>query len=75
MRPREGICTKSDIANIAKECMHPNLLLFFHYAAFRRKTLWLCANGVRTLAAWCLGRGCNHQHTIDVTAHPGDGPV
>jgi hypothetical protein len=33
------------------------------------------ANGVRTLAAWCLGRGCNHQHTIDVSAHPDDGPV
>jgi hypothetical protein len=20
----------------------------------------MCANGVRMLAAWCLGRGCNH---------------
>jgi hypothetical protein len=26
------------------------------------------ANGVRTLAAWCLGRGCNHFRIFDVSA-------
>jgi len=26
------------------------------------------ANGVRTLAAWCLGRGCNHLPALDVDA-------
>jgi hypothetical protein len=25
------------------------------------------ANGVRTLAAWCLGRGCNHCRVFDVS--------
>jgi hypothetical protein len=25
------------------------------------------ANGVRTLAAWCLGRGCNHYRVLDVS--------
>ena len=24
------------------------------------------ANGVRTLAAWCLGRGCNHYRVLDL---------
>src|SRR5450756_2952166 len=28
------------------------------------------ANGVRTLAAWCLGRGCNHFRVVDVSAYP-----
>ena len=23
-------------------------------------------NGVHTLAAWCLGRGCNHFRVLDV---------
>jgi len=23
------------------------------------------ANGVRTLDAWCSGRGCGHHHVID----------
>jgi hypothetical protein len=31
------------------------------------------ANGVRTLAAWCLSRGCNHSAILDVTNCP-DGP-
>jgi hypothetical protein len=26
------------------------------------------ANGVRTLAAWCLGRGCDHFRIVDVSA-------
>jgi hypothetical protein len=39
------------------------------------KRIVMRQNVVQTLAAWCLGRGCNHQHTIDVSAHPGDGPV
>jgi hypothetical protein len=26
------------------------------------------ANGVRTLAAWCLGRGCNRFRVLDVSA-------
>jgi hypothetical protein len=26
------------------------------------------ANGVRTLAARCLGRGCNHYRVLDVSA-------
>ena len=30
------------------------------------------ANGVRTLAAWCLGRGCNHFRVLDVSGYPDD---
>jgi hypothetical protein len=26
------------------------------------------ANGVRTLAAWGLGRGCNHYGVLDVSS-------
>jgi hypothetical protein len=26
------------------------------------------ANGVRALAAWCLGRGCYHFRVLDVSA-------
>jgi hypothetical protein len=33
------------------------------------------ANGVRTLAAWCGGRGCNHLRVFDVSAYPDDVPV
>ena len=33
------------------------------------------ANGVRTLAAWCLGRGCNHFRVLDVRAYTDDVPV
>jgi hypothetical protein len=33
------------------------------------------ANGMRTLAVWCLARGCNHHHTIDVSAYRDDGLV
>jgi hypothetical protein len=33
------------------------------------------ANGVQTLAAWCLGRGCNHHRVLDVSAYPDDQPV
>jgi hypothetical protein len=33
------------------------------------------ANGVRTLAAWCLGRDCNHHRVLDVSAYPDDQPV
>jgi hypothetical protein len=33
------------------------------------------ANGVRTLAAWCLGRGCNHFRVLDVSAYADDVPV
>jgi len=32
-------------------------------------------NGVRTLAAWCLGRGCNHFRVLDVSGYPDDLPV
>src|ERR1035437_8957002 len=28
------------------------------------------ANCVRTLAAWCLGRGCDHFWVVDVSAYP-----
>jgi hypothetical protein len=28
------------------------------------------ANGVRTLAAWCLGRGCNHSSILTVDGYP-----
>jgi len=30
------------------------------------------ANGVRTLAAWCLGRGCEHFWVLDVGGYTGD---
>jgi len=33
------------------------------------------ANGVRKLAAWRLGRGCNHFRVLDVSGYPGDVPV
>jgi len=33
------------------------------------------ANGVRSLAVWCGGRGCNHQAVLDVSAFPDDVPV
>jgi len=33
------------------------------------------ANGVRTLAAWCLGRGCDHFRVLDVSGYPDDVPV
>jgi hypothetical protein len=26
-------------------------------------------NGMRTLAAWCLGRGCNHFWVFDVSGY------
>jgi len=29
-------------------------------------------NGVRTPAAWCLGRGCNHFRVVDVSGYPDD---
>jgi hypothetical protein len=33
------------------------------------------ANGVRKLAAWCLGRGCNHHRVLDVSQFSDDVPV
>jgi hypothetical protein len=30
------------------------------------------AKGIRTLAAWCLGRGCNHHRVLDVDTYPDD---
>jgi hypothetical protein len=33
------------------------------------------ANGVRTLAVWCSGRGCGHHRVIDVEQYGDDGPV
>jgi hypothetical protein len=33
------------------------------------------ANGIHTLAAWCGGRGCNHQAVIDVSRYSDDVPV
>jgi hypothetical protein len=33
------------------------------------------ANGVRTLAAWCLGRSCNHHRILDVSSYSDDVPV
>jgi hypothetical protein len=33
------------------------------------------ANGVRALAAWCLGRGCNHFRALDVSGYSDDVPV
>ena len=32
-------------------------------------------NGVRSLAAWCLSRGCNHRSTLDVSNYADDVPV
>jgi hypothetical protein len=33
------------------------------------------ANRVRTLAAWRLGRGCNHEASLDVVGFGDDVPV
>jgi hypothetical protein len=33
------------------------------------------ANGVRNLAVWCLGRGCNHFRVLDVSGYPDEMPV
>jgi hypothetical protein len=33
------------------------------------------ANGVHTLAAWCLGRGCDHFRVLDVSGYSNDVPV
>jgi hypothetical protein len=33
------------------------------------------ANGVRTLAEWCLVRGCDHFRLLDVSGYPDDVPV
>ena len=33
------------------------------------------ANGVRTLAAWCSGRGCGHHGVVDVERYGDDVPV
>ena len=33
------------------------------------------ANGVRTLAVGCGGRGCNHASVLDVSAYSDDVPV
>jgi hypothetical protein len=30
------------------------------------------ANGVRTLAALCLGRGCHHHFILDVSGYSND---
>jgi hypothetical protein len=30
------------------------------------------ANGMRTLAAWCLGRGCIHFRVLDESGYPDD---
>jgi len=32
-------------------------------------------NGVRTLDAWCLARGCHHHSVVDVSAIGDDVPV
>jgi hypothetical protein len=32
-------------------------------------------NGVRTLAVRCLGRGCNHYSTLDVSGYSDEVPV
>jgi hypothetical protein len=37
--------------------------------------VYMRANGVRTLAAWCLGRGCNHFRALDVSNYPDDEAV
>jgi len=33
------------------------------------------ANGVRTLAAWRLGRGCDNFRVFDASTYPDDVPV
>ena len=33
------------------------------------------ANGVHTVAVWCLGRDCNHHRVIEVNNYPDDVPV
>ena len=33
------------------------------------------ANGVRTLAVWCGGRGCNHQAVLGVSRYADEVPV
>jgi hypothetical protein len=33
------------------------------------------ANGVHTLGAWCLGRGCYHHRVLDVSGFADDVPV
>jgi hypothetical protein len=33
------------------------------------------ANGVRALAVWCLGRGCDHHRVIEVERYGDDVPV
>jgi hypothetical protein len=33
------------------------------------------ANGVRTLAAWCLGRGCDQFRVLDVNSYADGVPV
>jgi hypothetical protein len=33
------------------------------------------ANGVHTLAVWCLSRICNHRSTLDVSKYEDDVPV
>jgi hypothetical protein len=33
------------------------------------------ANGVRMLAAWCLGRGCDHHRVLDVSGYSDELPV
>ena len=33
------------------------------------------SHGVRTLAAWRLGRGCNHFRVLDVIGYPDDAAV
>jgi hypothetical protein len=32
-------------------------------------------NDVRTLAAWCLGRGCGHRLILRVSNYPDNVPV
>jgi hypothetical protein len=32
-------------------------------------------NGLRTLATWCLGRGCNHYFILEVSSYRDDLPV
>jgi hypothetical protein len=41
----------------------------------RAALLCMRENGVRTLAVWCLGRGCNHSHILDVSAYADNVPV
>jgi len=32
-------------------------------------------NGLRTLAAWCLGPGCNHYFILEASSYRDDLPV